>query len=139
MSSVEITVEHDAETDKAMHTRTPSGHDVVLDSKPDPGGEGPTPVEMLLASVGACSLMDVAVILRKKKYEVEGLRVRVEGQRREDHPRRFDEINLVYEIGGNVTQQDLEDACELSVDKYCSVVGTLDVSPQLGWEAHAAP
>jgi putative redox protein len=133
MSRVEVTVEHvDGDV---MQTDTPSGHEVVMDSQAEPGGEGPTPVEMLLVSAGACSLVDVARILRKKQYDVEDLSVTVTGTRREDHPRRFEDVDLVYEIGGDVSQKDLEDACELSVETYCSVLDTLRATPRVGWTA----
>lgn len=134
MTTVELTVDHDDED--IMTTSTPSGHEVTMDSKSKPGGEGPTPVELLLASAAACSLMDVRLILEKKKYEVTDLRVHAEGARREDHPRRFEDLHLTFEVGGGVTKKDLEDACELSVEKYCSVLATLQTSPNLSWTAN---
>lgn len=133
MPTVELTVDHERED--ALTTTTPSGHTVTMDSKSEPGGEGPTPVELLLASVAACSLMDVRIILKKKKYDVIDLRVHATGARREDHPRRFEAIHLTYEVGGDVTQKDLDDACELSVEKYCSVLATLETSPDVTWTA----
>lgn len=134
MTTVELTVDHEAED--IMTTTTPSGHTLTMDSKNEPGGEGPTPVELLLASAAACSLIDVRLILEKKKYDVIDLRVHATGTRREDHPRRFEDIHLTYEVGGDVTQKDLDDACELSVEKYCSVLATLDTRPNLSWTAN---
>lgn len=133
MSTYELTVEH--VDDDVMRTDTPSGHEIVFDSQAEPGGAGATPVEMLLASAGACSLMDVASILEKKRLAFEDLSVRVVGQRREDHPRRFTEIELVYEVTGEVPQDALDKACELSVEQYCSVLDTVRASPDVSWTA----
>lgn len=133
MTSYELTVEH--VEDHVMRTETPSGHEVVMDSKPEPGGEGATPVEMLLASAGACSLIDVASILEKKRLDFHDLTVRVEGERREEQPRRFTELNLVYEVEGDVPEKALQQACELSVETYCSVLDTIRSAPAVSWEA----
>lgn len=133
MAEYELTVEHVEED--VMRTQTPSGHEVLMDSSPEPGGEAATPVEMLLASTGACSLIDVASILRKKRLDVEDLRVRVRGIRREEHPRRFTELTLVYEAEGDVPEGALEQACKLSVEKYCSVLDTVRSTPKISWEA----
>lgn len=118
-----------------MRTETPSGHTVTMDSSPEPGGEGATPVEMLLASAGACSLIDVVNILEKKQAEFEDLRVDIEAERREENPRRFTSIDLTYTLEGDVDPKDLEQACQLSVEKYCSVLDTIRSSPDVDWQA----
>lgn len=135
-STYELTVEH--VEDDVMETTTPSGHTVTMDSKPEPGGEGATPVEMLLASAGACSLIDVASILEKKRVDFHDLRVHVEGTRREEAPRRFTELLLVYEVDGEVPEKALEQACELSVETYCSVLDTIRSAPPVSWEARVS-
>ena len=45
-----------------------SGRHTVMDS--GPGMVAPNPVEMLVASLGACQAMDVISILRKKRQRV---------------------------------------------------------------------
>jgi putative redox protein len=133
MATYEITTEH--VHDHVMRTQTPSGHTVEMDSSPEPGGEGATPVEMLLASAGACSLIDVVNILEKKKAKFEDLRVEIEAERREENPRRFTAIDLTYTVEGDVEPKALEQACELSVEKYCSVLDTIRASPDVSWQA----
>src|SRR5829696_6090516 len=71
----------------------PSGHAQVMDSKGDRLA-GPTPVEMLLVSVAACTAMDVQSILEKKRQLVTDYRVEIEGTRAEDHPKRFLTFNV---------------------------------------------
>ena len=44
-----------------------SGHGIVIDVKPEYGGSnlGPSPMEVVLAGIAACTAFDTAVILRK--------------------------------------------------------------------------
>src|SRR6266487_2894333 len=61
----------------------------------------PSPVETLLASVGACTGMDVIAILRKKRQNVTGYEVEVEGERNDEHPRRFTRFSIVHRFRGS--------------------------------------
>jgi len=100
-----------------------SGHSIDLDTPAsDGGGEGMTPMELLLISLASCSAMDVAAILRKKRQPVEGLEVRVHGLRQAEHPTVFTSINLEYVVhGSDVDAQAVTRAIELSRERYCPV------------------
>jgi len=88
---------------------------------------GPSPMQSLLLGLAGCMAVDVVLILQKMRAAPEGLRVRVEGVRAPEPPRRFTAIRLVYETEGSVPvpQDRLEQAIALSRDKYCSVLHTL--------------
>ncbi|MDX1612189.1 MAG: OsmC family protein [Candidatus Thermoplasmatota archaeon] len=133
MSTYELTVDH-VEGD-VMRTTTPSGHTFTMDSKAEPGGEGATPLELLLAGIAGCSLIDVASILSKKRVAFQDLKAHVKAERREDYPRAFTRIELVYEVQGDVPEKALHRACELSVEKYCSVLATVREGPEVSWRA----
>ena len=49
----------------------PSGHELLLDSSPEVGGEnaGPRPTEALLTALGGCTGIDVIMILEKDAAE----------------------------------------------------------------------
>src|SRR6266487_3737902 len=84
----------------------------------------PSPVETLLASVGACTGMDVIAILRKKRQNVTGYEV--EGEGNDEHPRRFTRFSIVHRFrGSDLKPAALEEAIRLSEEKYCSVIATL--------------
>jgi putative redox protein len=105
-----------------------TGHSIILDGLSDHGGsdEGPRPVEMLLMGLAGCTGMDVIAILRKKRQNVSSFRVIVSGERREDHPRVFEKIHVVYEIAGKgVDVESSRQAVHLSEEKYCSVSAML--------------
>jgi putative redox protein len=100
------------------------GNEVHMDSSPDIGGEGNgiRPMQMLLAAVGGCSSIDVILILKKQKQEIENFEVEVEGDKVkvEDHS-VFKNIVLHFKIDGNVDRDKAERAIQLSMEKYCSV------------------
>jgi len=115
---------------KGMHFQgsVRSGHTIDLDALgSDGGGAGMTPMELLLISLASCSAMDVAAILRKKRQLVEGLEVRVHGQRQAEHPTVFTSINLEYVVhGSDVDPQALTRAIELSRERYCPIWAMLE-------------
>lgn len=131
MTTYELTVDH--VEGLVMETTTPSGHHLTMDSQAEPGGAGPTPLELLLASCAACSLIDVAHILDKKRLDFHDLKVTIEGERRDEQPRFFTELTLAYEVSGEVSEKALDQACQLSVDKYCSVLATVRQAPPVAW------
>ena len=97
---------------------------LVLDNSE--GAVDANPVQALLASIAACSAMDVVDILRKKRQVLTGYEVRVSGERAEQHPRRYVSIECVHRITGrSVQRRAAEEALRLSVEKYCSVLHCL--------------
>lgn len=120
----------------AFEATPPSGNRIVMDALPELGGEnrGPTPVETLLAAVGACSAMDVISILEKKRQVVTKYRVEVDGDRvpQGEWPRPFLAIRIRHVLSGeNLDPQAVARAVELSDTKYCSVSATLRSSPTI--------
>lgn len=99
-----------------------SGHGIVIDVKPEYGGSnlGPSPMEVVLAGIAACTAFDIAVILRKMKQDFQKLEAKAEATRRLDYPRTFERIHLEYVVRRNVEEKKLERAIRLSQDKYCS-------------------
>lgn len=103
----------------------PSGHAQIIDTKSDRHA-APTPVEMLLVSVAACTAADVISILLKKRQDVTGYKVEVEGERFDEHPRKFTKFHVHHIVHGhNVCEKAVADAIELSDTKYCSVAATV--------------
>jgi putative redox protein len=104
------------------------------------GGDGawaPTPMQHLLAAAGACALMDVEVILRKKRLAFRDLRVECVGQReKRGEVNPFTSMRLVFRVEGDVPAKAFEDAVRLSVEKYCSVGATIEKGVPIAHEAH---
>ncbi len=102
---------------------TEAGQTVPMDSPAAPGGpSGPSPMELLLISLAGCTAMDVVSILRKKRQDVTGLEINIVGDRVDEHPKRYTDIELEFVIRGrDVDPGAVARAIELSEDKYCSI------------------
>ena len=104
---------------------TPSGHAQAIDVKGD-RKSAPTPMEMLLVSVAACSGADVISILEKKRQDVSDYKIEISGDRRDEHPRAFTKFHVHHIVyGRDVSEQAVASAVELSDTKYCSVAATV--------------
>ena len=103
----------------------PSGHAQIMDTKGDRHA-APTPMEMLLVSVAACTAVDVISILKKKRQDVTDYNVEITGTRAEDHPRKYTAFHVHHIVQGRSVSEDaVERAIELSDTKYCSVAATV--------------
>ena len=103
----------------------PGGYPQLMDSKGDRHA-APTPLELLLVSVAACTAFDVQSILEKKRQDVTDYNVEITGERKEDHPRAFIKFHIHHIVHGrNVSEKAVADAIELSDTKYCSVAATV--------------
>ncbi|NTU94270.1 MAG: OsmC family protein [Chlorobiaceae bacterium] len=106
--------------DKRQKTR----FDATLD--PSEPARHASPMEVLLESLAACSLMDVIMILGKKKKTVAVIRTQIEAERADVHPRVFTAIHLAYTLKSpDCPPGDFRKAVELSIDKYCSVAAMI--------------
>jgi putative redox protein len=99
------------------------GATITVDGK---GQAGPSPVQTLAFSLGACMGIDVADVIVKGRYELRALTCRVEVFRAKETPRRIIGVAIHYEILGRVPDDRVERAIALSRDKYCSVWHSLN-------------
>jgi putative redox protein len=117
------------------------GGELVVDGSPEIGGQGRgmRPMELLLSAIASCASMDVVHILEtKQRQPLEGLDVRVEGDRKDATPAPFVRVHLSFVAHGAVDPGKLERAVQLAVEKYCSVKDSLDPAISVTWEARLA-
>ncbi|WP_214711035.1 MULTISPECIES: OsmC family protein [unclassified Exiguobacterium] len=114
----------------AFQTTTPSGHDVTLDAGEDVGGlnTGPRPTEMLLQATAACTGIDIVSILHKMRLPLERFEMKIDGVRATEHPKKFTAIHILYVLEGDMPEERVRRAIELSVDRYCSVSHSLNAT-----------
>ena len=85
-----------------------------------------SPVELVVTAVAACTGMDVASILAKKRQVVDRYSVHVEALQRDPYPQVLTRIDIVHEVvGAAVTEAAVRRAIELSATKYCPVSAML--------------
>ena len=114
---------------KEFDIATGSGHHVVLDTLEKGGGSnrGPSPMEYVLVGLAGCTGIDVLDILEKKRQDVSGLEVHVEGTRSESIPAIYTDIEICYIVRGkNIARAAVKQAIHLSETKYCSVGAMLN-------------
>jgi len=119
-----------------------SGHEVVADAACDLGGldQAARPVELLLVSLCACTGMDVVSILNKMRVPFSRFEVGAVGKRREEYPKSFTDIEMVYRIWGpGVDEDKLRKAVDLSMDRYCTVSNTLKPAVNLTFRYEIDP
>jgi putative redox protein len=109
----------------AFQGQTENGHSLKLDGN----GEGLSPMESVLLSVGACSSVDVVEIMRKARQTLDSCEVELSAERAENPPRIFTKIHANFVVSGqNINEKHLKRAVELSTEKYCSVMLMLNKS-----------
>ncbi len=111
-----------------------SNHWVSMDGPEEFGGSnaGTRPKELLLLALGGCTGSDVAVILKKKKINVDGFDIFLTAEVQETHPQVYTKINLEYVFYGNdIPKEAVERAIELSQKTYCSVTAMLQNSIEI--------
>lgn len=90
------------------------------------GLPGLRPSEAVLASLGACTAMDVIAILVKKRQVVERYEVGLEAELADLHPKVFRMIEVLHEVDGpEVAVEAVRRSIELSATRYCIVSATL--------------
>lgn len=110
----------DAQTETRFHVTT-AAHPPVGEP-----ARGPLPMELVLVAAGSCTAMDVAAILEKMRQPFTGLKVDVDADRREVHPRVFTAIRLHYTVRGHgLDPAQVRRAIQLSQERYCSVAAML--------------
>ena len=117
--------------DEFFIATTPSNNSVTIDTK-DEKKSAPSPLELLLVSVAACTATDVVSILRKKRQKITDYKVEITGERREEYPRAFTKFHIHHIVyGRDVSAQAVQQAIELSDTKYCSVAATVRPTAQI--------
>jgi putative redox protein len=92
------------------------------------GGAAPSPTEAVLAALAACTAMDVASILRKKRQPFAAYSIAVTAQKADAHPRVFTSIVVEHRVVGDVTEEAVRRSVELSATTYCPVSAMLSES-----------
>ncbi len=114
------------------------GHKVRLDTSPETGGHnfGVRPMQILLMGLGGCSGIDIVSILKKQRQTVKSFRMLIDGEREHGvEPSLWKDIKIIFELKGRIDLEKAKRACELSIDKYCSVAATLrKAGCKIKWE-----
>ena len=110
-------------------------HSVVMSGQGKEDGVGMSPSQLLLVALGGCTAYDVVNILTKKRQQLTGLEVEVTGEQEPDPPWTYRRIHLSYRLRGRgLSEKAVQDAIELSKNKYCSVGATLEAAAEITYD-----
>ncbi|MCW3785088.1 OsmC family protein [Plebeiibacterium sediminum] len=101
-----------------------NGHTIRVDAGTESGGDdsGARPKPLMLVALAGCTGMDVVSILKKMRVEYDKLTISVEANMREEHPKYYDEMKIIYHfVGKDLPVKKIERAVELSDEQYCGV------------------
>lgn len=118
---------------------TGSGHEITYDTDAADERGGASPNESLLAALGACTSMDVASILRKKRQVADAYEIAVTGERAAEHPRVYTSIVVEHRVTGDIDPEAVRRSIELSATRYCPVNAVLSKSVRIEHRYRLAP
>ncbi len=108
----------------AFESNNPSGISLRIDAGPESGGDGNgyRPKALMLSSLGGCTGLDVASLIRKMKLQVDDFHIDTVGYLSEEHPQIYYKVVVEYHFYGNdLNEKKLQRAVDLSIEKYCGV------------------
>ena len=85
------------------------------------GAAGLSPVQALAAALASCMAIDVVHILTKGRLPLRALHAHLAGTRSAEDPKRLLGARLHFDVSGEIPDDKVARAIELSREKYCSV------------------
>ena len=99
------------------------------------GREGFSPKALLLSGLAACSGIDIVDILEKMRVPFADLKIEVESEQTEEHPRVFKTIYIDFIIKAEEENRDkIIKAIDLSLEKYCGVAAMLSKNSKIEYK-----
>ncbi|MGB5228249.1 MAG: OsmC family protein, partial [Eudoraea sp.] len=103
----------------AFESTNPSGLNLRIDAGPDDGGEGNglKPKALMLSALAGCSGLDVAMLIKKMKLNVQDFSIETIANLTDEHPKYYDSVTLEYHFwGDSLEEKKLQRAVDLSVE-----------------------
>ncbi len=100
-------------------------HTIHADEPATLGGEnsGPTPMQLLLASLASCTTMTIAMYTARKQWPLESVHAEATGLRNDDKPGPYERIDLSITLNGDLTEEQRQRI--LTIAGKCPVHRTL--------------
>lgn len=80
---------------------------------------GPTPVQLTLQMIGACSLADIQTGLKGRK--IDRIWIELEAERKSTAPKVFTKIKMTYHVEAEAPKKLVKRLVEKSHETYCTV------------------
>jgi putative redox protein len=131
MIQAKVTLAQSLKSQRQFIAETGSGHHLILDDAA--GATGAKPIELVAVALAGCTAFDVVTMLRQKHHQkLTGYEVFVEADQAERPPQVFTTIRVRHVLTGiGIEKQAVEQAIQLSEEKYCSVGAMLKGNAKL--------
>lgn len=118
----------------ALQATTERGLSFTMDASPASGGQGkgPTPMELLLGSLGGCASMEVLNALQRAGYPDFTLKTTVQGKKNDQAP-GLGHIHLIFHFHGTVDQESAHHFIEKILHDHCSVLAMIKNNTQVSF------
>ncbi|MCY4159145.1 MAG: OsmC family protein [Bacteroidetes bacterium] len=106
-----------------------NGNTLHLDTGPEEGGsgQGVGPMQAVAMALGGCSGIDIVIVLKKQRQDLQKFDTIITYDRAEhETPSLFTKLHVHYEFEGQLDQDKVRRAVDLSINKYCSVAKILE-------------
>jgi len=90
-----------------------------------------SPVEYFLAGIITCSATDMVLMPKNVGKAVSNLSIEGDATRAEDHPRKFNTLNLVYSFDSDADDTTAARWVMASLETYCSTINTIRDSTKI--------
>ncbi len=141
MISAKVSLTQALKSQRQFIAETGSGHHLILDDAA--GATGAKPIELVAAALAGCTAFDVVTMLRQKHHQkVTAYEVHVEADQADRPPQVFTAIRLRHVLTGfGIDETAVQQAIQMSEDKYCSVGAMLKENATLEtvYEIHEEP
>lgn len=117
----------------------PNGNTFLIDDKVEgvEKREGLSPKALMLSALAGCTGLDVVSVLDKMKVTDYEFKMEVFGELTDEHPKYYHKVKLDYHFYGNdLKEKKFKKAVDLSVEKYCGVMGMFRQFAKLETEIH---
>jgi putative redox protein len=131
MIQAKVTLAQSLKSQRQFIAETGSGHHLILDDAA--GATGAKPIELVAVALAGCTAFDVVTMLRQKYHQkLTGYEVFVEADQAERPPQVFTTIRVRHVLTGiGIDKQGVEQAIQLSEEKYCSVGAMLKANAKV--------
>lgn len=89
-------------------------------------GAGPSPVQTLAFALAGCMGIDVTDVIEKGRFKVTSVTCDMEVFRARETPRKVTSVKLHFVVAGEIPEDRVARAIDLSREKYCSVWHSLN-------------
>lgn len=117
-----------------FEAKNEQGKTMQMDANPEVGGGDLAfrPVQALVASLGGCSGIDVIMILKKQKQQIDDFDIEIGVERATDQtPAIVTGLHLKFKLKGKIDADKLDKAIKLSLEKYCTVAKMLEKTAKI--------